>query len=156
MQSRTGGILTKHGKGHRVTTQRIRHHTGATAFLFVRMSLHPYRWDHPRLMRPGPPSSSYGQCPHPYELRDLLVQVIIGAVGGDKAKWRKALGETENLAIAFHAQSNWAVHPTVVAPSKSIADTQMVTKPLLSFFDLHGVWIKRRRYCLPCKPDREQ
>ena len=48
----------------------------------------------------------------PEELRDLLLEVIVGAAGGDEAKWRKALGDVEKLPIAFNAQSNWVVRPT--------------------------------------------
>lgn len=41
--------------------------------------------------------------------------------------------------------------------SKPIADTHVIIEPLPSFFDHYGgVWVKRGRYCLPCKPDREQ
>ena len=48
----------------------------------------------------------------PEELRDLLLEVIVGAAGGDEAKWRNALGEVEKLPIAFNTQSNWMVRPT--------------------------------------------
>jgi hypothetical protein len=59
----------------------------------------------------------------PDELGDLLVEVIVGAVGGDDAKWRKALGEVEKLPISFHAQSNWAVHPTGTKTQKEVIAT---------------------------------
>ena len=39
----------------------------------------------------------------PEELRDLLFEVIVGAAGGDEAKWREALGDVENLPIALNA-----------------------------------------------------
>jgi hypothetical protein len=42
----------------------------------------------------------------PYELRDLLPAMIVGAAGGDEAKWSKALGDVEKLAIASNARSN--------------------------------------------------
>jgi hypothetical protein len=56
----------------------------------------------------------------PEELRDLLLELIVGAAGGDEAKWRKALGEVEKLPIAFNAQSNWAVHPTGTKAQKAV------------------------------------
>jgi hypothetical protein len=56
----------------------------------------------------------------PEELRDILIEVIVGAAGGDEAKWRKALGEVEKLPIAFNAQSNWAVHPTGTKAQKEV------------------------------------
>ncbi|MEG3166466.1 hypothetical protein U1701_17940 [Sphingomonas sp. PB2P19] len=46
---------------------------------------------------------SQGSVHTPEELRDLLLEVIVGAAGGDEAKWRKALGEVEKLSIAFNA-----------------------------------------------------
>ena len=57
----------------------------------------------------------------PEKLRDLLLEVIVGAAGGDEANWRKALGEVEKLPIAFNAQSNWAVHPTGTKAQRAIA-----------------------------------
>ncbi len=54
------------------------------------------------------------------ELRDLLIQVIVGAAGGDGAKSRKAVGDVEKLPIAFNAQSNWAVHPTGTKAQKGV------------------------------------
>jgi hypothetical protein len=56
----------------------------------------------------------------PEELRDLLLEVIVGAAGGDEAEWRKALGDVGMLPIAFHAQSNWAVHPTETKAQKAV------------------------------------
>jgi hypothetical protein len=47
----------------------------------------------------------------PNELRELILQIIVGAAGGEEAQWRKVLGDVEKLPIATHAQSNWAVHP---------------------------------------------
>jgi hypothetical protein len=47
----------------------------------------------------------------PEELRELLLQLIVSATGGEEAQWRKVLGDVEKLPIATHAQSNWAVHP---------------------------------------------
>jgi hypothetical protein len=56
----------------------------------------------------------------PEELRDLLLEVIVGAAGGDEAKWRKALGDVEKLPIAFNTQSNWAVHPSGTKAQKAV------------------------------------
>jgi hypothetical protein len=56
----------------------------------------------------------------PDELRELLLELIVGAAGGDEAKWRKALGEVEKLLIAFNAQWNWAVHPTGTKAQKEV------------------------------------
>jgi hypothetical protein len=47
----------------------------------------------------------------PNELRELLLQLIVGAAGGVETQWRKVLSDVEKLPIATHAQSNWAVHP---------------------------------------------
>jgi hypothetical protein len=54
---------------------------------------------------------AWPQVHAPDELRELILQLIVGAAGGEEAQWRKALGEVEKLPIATHAQSNWAVHP---------------------------------------------
>ncbi len=56
----------------------------------------------------------------PEELRDLLLKVIVGAAGGDEAKWRKALGDVEKMPIATNAQSNWAAHPTGTKAQKAV------------------------------------
>ena len=48
----------------------------------------------------------------PFELRDLLVTVIVGVAGGDEKRWRDAVGPVEKLPIASHARSNWRVSPT--------------------------------------------
>ncbi len=58
----------------------------------------------------------------PEELCDLLLEVIVGAAGGDEAKWRKALGDVEKLPIATNAQSNWAVHPTGTKAQKAVIE----------------------------------
>ena len=58
----------------------------------------------------------------PEELRDLLLELIVGAAGGDEAKWRKAFGNVEKLPIALNAQSNWAVHPTGTKAQKAVIE----------------------------------
>ncbi|MEG3089484.1 hypothetical protein [Sphingomonas sp. PB4P5] len=45
------------------------------------------------------------------DLRDTLVQFLVGAAGGDDDRWREAVGEVEKLSFAFNIKSNWAIHP---------------------------------------------
>jgi hypothetical protein len=52
------------------------------------------------------------QIPMPTALRDILVQILVGAAGGDEVRWRQVVGEVEKLSLAFNIMSNWAFHPT--------------------------------------------
>jgi hypothetical protein len=60
--------------------------------------------------------------PTPDELRETLVQILVGAVGGEEARWREAVGEVEKLSLAFNIKSNWAIHPTGTAGELAAID----------------------------------
>ena len=67
----------------------------------------------------------------------------------------------ENISLHFRRNTACLEASVLHIPehlgSKSVADTHVIVKPLLSLFDLKGgIRVKRGRYCLPCKPDREQ
>jgi hypothetical protein len=49
--------------------------------------------------------------PTPDALRDILVEILAGAAGGERQEWAAIIGEVEKLQIATNTRSNWAIHP---------------------------------------------
>lgn len=47
----------------------------------------------------------------PADIEDLFATLLVGAVGGTAANWRKAIGPVTALPIVFHPRSNWTIAP---------------------------------------------
>lgn len=56
----------------------------------------------------------------PTELRELLVTIIVGTVGGEEDDWRTAVGEIEKLPIATNVRSNWRIRPNGTTAQKNV------------------------------------
>ena len=48
----------------------------------------------------------------PEAIRETLVQMIVGAAGGDEQHWRAAIGEVEELSLTMNPAGNWRVTPS--------------------------------------------
>ncbi|MGF7152100.1 hypothetical protein FHS96_005769 [Sphingomonas zeicaulis] len=58
----------------------------------------------------------------PDEIRDILLQMIVGSVGGDETRWRAVIGEVEELSLAMHPTGNWKVSPNGTKREREIAE----------------------------------
>lgn len=58
----------------------------------------------------------------PDEIRDILLQTIVGSVGGDDVRWRAVIGEVEELSLAIHPTGNWKVSPKGTKRKREIAE----------------------------------
>lgn len=46
------------------------------------------------------------------ELQDLLVTILLRKAGGDRRRWRMAVGAVRVRDRATHAHCNWSINPT--------------------------------------------
>ncbi|PZR42188.1 MAG: hypothetical protein DI537_62885 [Stutzerimonas stutzeri] len=56
------------------------------------------------------------------EIRDLLLQMIVGTVGGDETGWRAAIGAVEELPLTMHPTGNWRVTPSGTKREREIVE----------------------------------
>ncbi len=46
------------------------------------------------------------------ELRELMVEMLAGAVGGEPPRWRKCVGDVTWHPLSMGSKSNWTINPT--------------------------------------------
>lgn len=45
------------------------------------------------------------------DIRDMLAEMLAGAVGGSKAHWLELIGTVESLPLIGNVKSNWRIAP---------------------------------------------
>ncbi|WP_221793360.1 hypothetical protein [Aquisediminimonas sediminicola] len=61
-------------------------------------------------------------------LRDLLVNMLTRDVGGDRRRWRIAVGDVRVYSRATHPHCNWAVAPS--GSNREIAEVERLVDDL--------------------------
>jgi hypothetical protein len=56
------------------------------------------------------------------ELRNLLVTVLAGALGGGRARWRKAVADIKVYPVQTHPHCNWEVR--AAGSAREIAEVE--------------------------------
>ncbi|MDF0542484.1 hypothetical protein PX699_09040 [Sphingobium sp. H39-3-25] len=69
------------------------------------------------------------------DLLDLLIATLVREVGGNRRKWRTAIGPVRIYSTATHAHCNWAVAPSGTARENAeierIVDGMRLQHPII-------------------------
>lgn len=70
------------------------------------------------------------------ELQDLFLSTLVKEVGGNRRRWRLALGAVKLYPVATHPHCNWSVTPSggeaEIAAVERIADDLRVRYPIVT------------------------
>lgn len=69
------------------------------------------------------------------DLRDLFLTTLTRRFGGNRRRWRMAMGEVKLYSRATHPHCNWALHPSGSAGETSaieaVADDLRAAHPII-------------------------
>ena len=78
----------------------------------------------------------YGGAMLASDLRDLFVSTLAREAGGDRRRWRIAVGEIRLYSLATHPHCNWAVSPSgsigEMAAVERLADLLRARHPIVT------------------------
>lgn len=70
------------------------------------------------------------------DLQTLFVRTLMREAGGDRRRWRIALGDVRVYSLATHPHCNWAVTPSgsvrEIARIEGVADVLRAQHPIIS------------------------